>query len=412
MSGRRGAALPAAMLAVLGFSVVVAGTYALLRIQVRETVYQVRAAQAQAVAEAGLEDAMFTIMQSPKWKTGYAAKAFAGGYYTVSISTDQQPWITSTGYSAPIPVMGRAARTVKAQVVFDGFYNYSASSFTANWAVAAYDSTTFGGRTPTCKKTSLNSNGCQFGAYVFANTAVITSGGGLINGDATYATATSTPPAAATVLGKVILTGSTSTVTSVDGSYFLTNNDNNATRISPFTAYSTTTKVLTVNAASGNVTLSSGTYYFKGISVSSQTLTVSLADATQAVSIYLAGNLFVSPQGAIDSSAPNCNSGGGCRATNVHIYGQGGGLMYLSGFTAVTGGANKTYIDLYCPQDDIVVNQRVLGRLVGKTVQVLNPYGTSGTTYPVFLFDVNFGITPNSGAKWVSGSWSESYYKP
>lgn len=408
----RGASLPAAMLAVLGFAVLIAGTYALLRIQVRETVYQVRLAQAQTIAEAGLEDAMFTVMLSPKWKTGYANKAFAGGYYTVSISTDQQPWITSTGYSAAIPIMGRAARTVKAQVVFDGFYNFSASTFSTTWGMTGYDSSTFAGRTPGCKNNSLSSSGCQFGAYVFANTAVVTGGGGTINGDATYANAISTPPAAATVLGKILLAASTAPVSIVDGSYFLTNNDNNSTRISPIAAYSTTTMILTVNTAIGAVTLSSGTFYFKGISITSKTLNISLADATQAATIYLAGNLFVSPQGAIDSSVPNCNAAGGCRATNVHIYGQGGGSMYLSGYTAVTGGANKTFVDLYCPQDDIVVNQRVLGRLVGKSVQILNPYGTTGTTYPNFLFDINFGITPNSGVKWVAGSWSESYYKP
>jgi len=46
MNSSRGAALPAAVLAVLGFAVVIAGSYALLRVQVRMTVYEARQAQA------------------------------------------------------------------------------------------------------------------------------------------------------------------------------------------------------------------------------------------------------------------------------------------------------------------------------------------------------------------------------
>lgn len=410
MRAGRGAALPAAMMAVLGFAIMIAGTYALLRLQVRETLYGIRLAQAQAIAEAGLEDAMFTVMQTPAWKTGYTNKPFAGGSYTVSISTDSQPWITSTGYSLPIPIIGPAARTVKAQMVFNGFYNFSDSTFSAAGAVTAYDSVV--DRIPTCKTTALNASGCQYGSHVLANTAMILTGGaGLFNGNAMYATATSTPPSASSVLspGTVSLAPAPLVVPIVDGSAFLTQNDNNAAHISPFTAYSTTTMILTV--ASGNVTLSSGTYYFKGINVTSKTLNISLGDATQTIQIYLAGNLYVSPLGAIDSSQSCTAASGNCRAYNTHIYGQGGGNLTIGGYSAVNKSANTTYLDLYCPKDDITINQRMLGRVVGKSVKLLNPY-TGSPSYPLFLFDVQFGIAPNGGVHWVQGSWSESYWKP
>lgn len=415
MSPSRGAALPAAMLAALGFAVVIAGSYALMRVQVRMTVYEARQAQAQAIAEAGLEDGLNKVALTSGWKTGYPRKDFAGGYYTVSVSTDQAPWITSTGYSAPVPIMGRAARTVKAQAALSGFMNFSASTFTVNWGMAAYDSNTTAGRTPSCKLSDMNSNGCQFGAHVLANTAVVTAAGAIrINGDAIYASATSTAPAAATVAGSVSLALASSTVAIEDGSAFLASNDNNAAHISPFAAYSTTTMILTVNPAVGNVTLSSGTYYFKGINVSSAILKIDLNNPTDAASIYLAGNLFVSPQGSIDSSLHCIASGGGCRAYNVHVYGQGGRTMNISGYTAVSKTANLTYIDLYCPSDDIIINQRVLGRLVGKTVKILNPYGTGGIAYPTFFFDVNFGVIPgeSTNGRWIRNSWSESYYRP
>jgi len=256
----------------------------------------------QPVIEAGLDDGLNKVKLTSNWKTAYS-KNFAGGSYTVSFSTDQAPWVTSTGYSVPIPIMGRAARTVKAQAARSGFMNFSASTFTVNWGMTAYDSNTTAGRTPSCKLSAMDSNGCQFGAHVLANTAVITAAGAIrINGDAIYATKTSTPPAATTIAGSVSLALTTSTAAIEDGSAFLASNDNNAAHISPFTAYNTTTMILTVNPAIGNVTLSSGTYYFKGINVSSAILKIDLNNPTDVATIYLAGNLFVSPQGSIDSS--------------------------------------------------------------------------------------------------------------
>lgn len=411
MRAGRGAALPAAVLAVLAFAVVIAGSYGLMRVQVRETSYQVRQAQAQAIAEAGLEDALNKVMLASNWKTGYPQKNFAGGYYTVSVSTDLAPWITSTGYSASIPIMGRAARTVKAQALFDGLFNFANSTFTVNWRMMGFDSSV--DRTPTCRiTTTIPGSGCVFGAHVAANATVATSGSALrIQGDALYATAASTAPAASTVAGKVSLAPSSYTVLVEDGAPYLTQNDNNASRINPFSAYNPATMILSVNPTTGDVALSSGTYYFKGINVTSKTLNINLSSKDYAVSIYLAGNLFVSPDGQIDSSNYCTTNGGGCKAYNVHIYGQGGGSMTLSGYNAVGNQDNITYLDLYAPRDNVVINQRMLGRAVGENVKILNPYG-GGNNRPVFFFDLQFGFTQSTGVRWVSGSWSESYFRP
>jgi type II secretory pathway component PulK len=55
------------------------------------------AAQAMAVAEAGLNDALAQIRTNATWHTGFTNKAFAGGTYTVTVSGGT---ITSVGTSS------------------------------------------------------------------------------------------------------------------------------------------------------------------------------------------------------------------------------------------------------------------------------------------------------------------------
>jgi len=68
----------------------------------------VRAAEALAVAEAGLNDAMAHLRSNAAWQAGFTAKPFAGGAYTVTLDGSQ---ITSVGTSS----QGYTAR-VKANV--------------------------------------------------------------------------------------------------------------------------------------------------------------------------------------------------------------------------------------------------------------------------------------------------------
>jgi type II secretory pathway component PulK len=55
------------------------------------------AAQALAVAEAGLNDALAQIRTNASWQAGFTNKSFAGGTYTVTVSGGT---ITSTGTSS------------------------------------------------------------------------------------------------------------------------------------------------------------------------------------------------------------------------------------------------------------------------------------------------------------------------
>ena len=68
----------------------------------------VRAAEALAIAEAGLNDALAQLRADSAWDTGLADKPFGGGVYTVTVDASQ---ITSVATSAH----GYVAR-VKAEV--------------------------------------------------------------------------------------------------------------------------------------------------------------------------------------------------------------------------------------------------------------------------------------------------------
>jgi type II secretory pathway component PulK len=59
---------------------------------------QIYTAQALAVAEAGLNDALYQIRTNPSWTTGFSNKAFNGDSYTVAVTgTLPNRTITSTG---------------------------------------------------------------------------------------------------------------------------------------------------------------------------------------------------------------------------------------------------------------------------------------------------------------------------
>lgn len=400
----RGGTLPVALLCVLVFAFLAATSVALMRAQVRETLYEARLAQAHAIAEAGIEEALNKLTLAPSWRDGWVERPFGGGAYTVTLSTDAAPWVESTGYAAAIPGLGRPARTIRAQAVFDGFYNFADSTFTVTWQTTAFDSAV--DYSPTCASNKMTSNGCRSGDHVWANTAVVTTPGDIrIHGDATYATATSTPPAASTVSGEVRLAASSVTVPVEDGTPYVAVNDNGRL---PASAYDSSTKRLHVTSTM-TVTLSSGVYHLRGIS-SSGTINVSLGDPSEELAIYLDGDLWVGgARGRIASNNGCGGNGGGCRAYNVHVYGQeAGGTVWLGGFEQTAKNENETYLDVFCPRHEVTLNQRLLGRLVGRSVRVQNPYG-GGNKYPVFFFDLQFGFASSDGVRWARGSWSEDY---
>ena len=58
---------------------------------------QIYAAEALAIAEAGLNNAFTELRNDPNWSAGFANKAFNGGSYTVAVAGST---VTSTGTSS------------------------------------------------------------------------------------------------------------------------------------------------------------------------------------------------------------------------------------------------------------------------------------------------------------------------
>jgi Tfp pilus assembly protein PilX len=86
--------------AIALMTALVAGILQLNTEQIRIMKNEVFAAQALAIADAGLADAFSELRSNPNWSTGFSNKSFGGGKYTVTVTgSSPDPNITSTGTS-------------------------------------------------------------------------------------------------------------------------------------------------------------------------------------------------------------------------------------------------------------------------------------------------------------------------
>lgn len=230
--------------------------YGAAKSQVRAVVHDAREGQAQAIAESGFEDALHGLYLNPQWRAGYTAKPFAGGFYTVTLTTAAPPVIAATGYSSSLLLLGRAVKTVTATAVIISS-GAPAKAVIANGlsvagTVDAYD-----------PNVSLTPSSASFtsGALIWSNGAIDTNGAACppvhVFGDASYLT---TAPGAACVSGAVVQSTYTIPLTSVPCGSCQTAN-NNLAGISPPSAYNAAAMKLTVSSGEV-VTLSTGTYFF------------------------------------------------------------------------------------------------------------------------------------------------------
>ena len=95
---RHGTVLLVVVFATALMAVLVSGMLQINIEDVQITRNQISAAEALAVAEAGLNDAMAELKADSNWQAGFSQKSFpGGGDYTVVVENSQ---ITSTGRSA------------------------------------------------------------------------------------------------------------------------------------------------------------------------------------------------------------------------------------------------------------------------------------------------------------------------
>jgi Tfp pilus assembly protein PilX len=133
LGGEKGSGLVMSLMATAMFAIVSVTIYSTLHYLSRESIYYMRAAQAQEEAEAGLEDALLQLRLDQSWHAGFKAKPLGDGSYTVTLSADIPPTVTSTGYSAPISGFGDVARTIQVKANYYTGPNTMGSPYHVGW---------------------------------------------------------------------------------------------------------------------------------------------------------------------------------------------------------------------------------------------------------------------------------------
>jgi Tfp pilus assembly protein PilX len=391
------------------FALMAVIVYKSAKTMVGEAVYYERSTQAMTIAEAGLEDAMHSLYSTSTWRTGFSQKAFANGYYTVSVATlsATQLSVVSSGYSPSFLFLGRAVKTVSTSVVF------TSTAVPAN-AVVATNLSIYGFADAYDPRISLTPSSFTDGAVIWGS--VVKSGDNLsgtgnvnttcsvtrIFGSVLYQT---TAPDASCIPATDTIT---STTTAPPIIFHSCNAACQAAGVIQDAAINTLNPVtlpwnsgsnqLTV-AANTNVKLSSGTYYFNKISVTG-TLTVDTSSGT--ATLYY-GNSW--------KESPNCATTGGCAVVNTTQIPSRLVIADLSGNSAnftstvplhayLEGNANT--FGLGDSSRDPAV---LYGHISANTVIIFD----SARVH----FDVSEGVAADhvSWTTGASGTWTESYVR-
>jgi len=297
------------------FALMAAIVYKGAKSMVSEAVYYERSTQAFTIAEAGFEDALHSLYSTSTWRTGFSQKAFAGGYYTVTVTTQSatQLAVVSTGYSPSFLFLGRAVKTVGASVVFT-------STAAQTNAVVGTNISVYGTVDAYDPRVSLTPTSFSDGAVIWGTKVMSgdnTTGTANYNGtcsvvrlygsvlyQTTAPDATCVPPADTITSTTNAPSFSAHTCDAACQASALIN-DAYLNVLNPTTTPYTGggSNKLTV-AANTNVKMSSGTYYFKDVSV---TGTLSIDTSSGSVTIYYTNSW---------SEASHCATIGACAVVN------------------------------------------------------------------------------------------------
>jgi len=290
MKSERGSGLILSLIALTAFSLMAVLVYRVTRTQVRESLQLKRQAQAQAIAEAGLEAALNRLYLDSSWKTGYVNTDFAGGKFTVVVSTDNPPLLSVTGYSASILGFGSAARSVRALTAITTSTSPVSGTGGGYAMLAQVEAASYG--IVDSYSSSANPNPVVFASNgdVWSNGTVLTTVGALrINGNAYYFSGSA--PNAATVSGSVVHSTYTQTLPGSTPCAAIKVSNNNTTGLSPQSYYTASSKDVTVPSG-GTATLQPGNYYFRRLTITG-TLNVNTAAGgvvNLCVSNYISAN--------------------------------------------------------------------------------------------------------------------------
>ena len=101
MKTRKGSVILIAVFAIALLATLVMGILQMNTEEIQLMVNHINSAEAQAIAEAGLNDAFYELRDDSSWTTGFTNKSFSGGTYTVTVSgTLPNLTLESTGTSS------------------------------------------------------------------------------------------------------------------------------------------------------------------------------------------------------------------------------------------------------------------------------------------------------------------------
>jgi len=345
-AARRGSALAIALMYISVFVILGGAIYKLMRSEMISSVNQSKKTAALYIAEAGMEDALQVLIDTPSWRTGFANKPFEKGFYTVIIDSSSIPAkVTSKGWvSGGFPL----GITVKAAI-------------TQNVTLSA----------PVPEMFSY-AIGSAVGGITLENNAAI--------------------------IGNVFSTGTISmapgsSITGSSRSIVYPDLNLNIPKPAPLCNYTSTMTTLGSCSVNGDLNIAdkmsvtlTGTLYITGI------LTVDNGAALKGAAIvYVGGNLYVNNNGALgDASAAN----------SPFIYAPGPGIVELSNNSVTLKAV------IYAPYRsvDLFNNSAFSGSLIGHSVTLHNNAEVTAATVS-FPGELGWGGVFSV----VRGAWNQIY---
>lgn len=362
------------LVALTVVSILAVGVYSVTRAMVRESVYQLRLAQAQALAEAGMENALLQLRLTPGWRAGYTDKAFGGGSYTVTFSTTTSLWITSRGASGSLPLLGTTRSSVSALAqITRPCTTLSNRDATLDGFIDSYDSSV---------STSPASFG--FGGHFCSNdgVSVLSRSSPSLHMDVDYFG--SPAPAASTVEGTIARSTYTTALPAHDGSAYASANDNGKL---PGAYYTAGSKRLAIpsNVA---VTITSGTYYLNTLTVNGN---LRVDPSLGPVTLYMNGNLTLSNRSGTGNGEITNLSG---VPSNLAIYPQGNRTLTL-------GSKGALHAVIEGDATTVNVSQTIYGNIKASRLTINSPY--------TLHFDHRTALDAlPTRVAWQMNSWSSS----
>jgi hypothetical protein len=404
--GRRGTTLVLNLFVMVVFAATAAIVYKSAKTMVGETVYFERSAQAQALAESGLEDALHSLYSTATWRTGFNQKALGTGYYTVSVATISalSIQVVSSGYSASIFGTGRAVKSVTATVQFVSTSAVTdavmSNDLTVNGTVDAYD-----------PRVNVSPSATDFidGGTIWAENIGPTSACGSVRIKSNVLVYNAAAPSlgGSTYPGSGCVNTPTDTITSTTSHVSLPMHTCDATcqaLAAPYLAQINVDNPLTTpyNPGGGGtltvgqdqvVTIASGTYYLKSVAVNKGTLNVNTTFGP--VYIYYT-----------NSFSMTSNASHPCAINNTSKFPSQFLIADVSGSHTVTlncPGQLHAYLEGSANHFTVQSGQEVFGHFSGADTTI----DAGGKLH----FDASQGYSANH-VTWTtgsSGSWSEGY---